>query len=117
MKWEHALLATAGTCPAVLARLLRETILFPGTVRDNIAYGQPRAAEQQILAAARAADAHEFVTALPGDMAPTLASAAVCCPAASASGSASPGPSSGTRQYSFWTSPRPGWTRQPPAAS
>jgi ATP-binding cassette subfamily B protein len=49
-----------------VALLLQETILFPGTVRDNIAYGRPHAAEQQILAAARAADAHEFITALPG---------------------------------------------------
>jgi ABC-type multidrug transport system fused ATPase/permease subunit len=48
-----------------VALLLQETILFPGTVRDNIAYGQPHAAEQQILAAARAADADEFITALP----------------------------------------------------
>ena len=48
-----------------VALLLQETILFPGTVRDNIAYGQPHAAEQQVLAAARAADAHEFITALP----------------------------------------------------
>jgi ATP-binding cassette subfamily B protein len=48
-----------------ISLLLQETILFPGTVRDNIAYGRPHAAEQQILAAARAADAHEFINGLP----------------------------------------------------
>ena len=54
-----------GTLRYNVALLLQETILFPGTVRDNIAYGRPHAAEQQILAAARAADAHEFITTLP----------------------------------------------------
>jgi ATP-binding cassette subfamily B protein len=48
-----------------ISLLLQETILFPGTVRDNIAYGRPHAADQQILAAARAADAHEFINGLP----------------------------------------------------
>jgi ATP-binding cassette subfamily B protein len=48
-----------------ISLLLQETILFPGTVRDNIAYGRPHAAEQQILAAAGAAAAHEFINGLP----------------------------------------------------
>ncbi|GLY85509.1 ABC transporter ATP-binding protein [Actinoallomurus iriomotensis] len=45
--------------------LQQETMLFPGSVRDNIAYGRPDATEEQIVAAARAAEAHDFVTALP----------------------------------------------------
>ncbi|WP_329237045.1 ABC transporter ATP-binding protein/permease [Actinoallomurus sp. NBC_01490] len=45
--------------------LQQETMLFPGSVRDNIAYGRPDATEEQIVAAARAADAHDFITALP----------------------------------------------------
>jgi ATP-binding cassette subfamily B protein len=45
--------------------LPQENMLLPGTVRDNIAYGRPDATDEQILAAARAADAHDFITALP----------------------------------------------------
>jgi ATP-binding cassette subfamily B protein len=45
--------------------LQQENLLFPGTVRDNIAYGRPGATDEQILAAARAAEAHDFITALP----------------------------------------------------
>jgi ATP-binding cassette, subfamily B, multidrug efflux pump len=43
----------------------QETILFSGTVRDNIRYGRPQASEQQVVAAARAAQADEFIRALP----------------------------------------------------
>ncbi|PSQ27962.1 multidrug ABC transporter ATP-binding protein [Halobacteriales archaeon SW_10_68_16] len=43
----------------------QETFLFYGTVRDNIAYGLPDADSEAIRAAAKAAEAHEFVTNLP----------------------------------------------------
>src|SRR5215210_7179756 len=45
--------------------LLQETLVFDGTVRENIAYGKPEASEEEIVAAAKAADAHRFVEALP----------------------------------------------------
>ena len=45
--------------------VLQETLLFSGTVRDNIAYGRPEATHEDIEAAARAAQADEFVRALP----------------------------------------------------
>jgi ATP-binding cassette, subfamily B, bacterial len=45
--------------------VLQQTQVFHGTVRDNIAYGRPSASEAQIVAAAIAADAHEFISALP----------------------------------------------------
>ncbi|MEU9987922.1 ABC transporter ATP-binding protein [Streptomyces sp. NPDC048045] len=48
-----------------VAVVLQETLVFHGTVRENIAYGRPDAAEADIVAAARAADAHEFITSLP----------------------------------------------------
>ncbi|MFD5466741.1 ABC transporter ATP-binding protein [Kitasatospora sp. NPDC127059] len=48
-----------------LAVLLQETLVIHGTVRENIAYGRPGATDAQITAAARAADAHEFVSRLP----------------------------------------------------
>jgi ATP-binding cassette subfamily B protein len=48
-----------------VAVLLQETLVFDGTIRDNIGYGLPGATEAQIEQAARAADAHDFITALP----------------------------------------------------
>ncbi|MBD0693666.1 ABC transporter [Streptomyces sp. CBMA123] len=48
-----------------IAVLLQETLVIHGTVRENIAYGRPDATDAQIAAAARAADADEFVSRLP----------------------------------------------------
>ena len=42
----------------------QETVLFHDTVRANIAYGRPGASDDQVEAAARAANAHDFITAL-----------------------------------------------------
>jgi len=44
---------------------LQEAILFGGTIRDNICYGRPQACEEEIIAAAVAAQAHTFITAFP----------------------------------------------------
>lgn len=44
---------------------LQETVLFTGTIRDNIRYGRPEAVEEEVVAAAQAAQAHEFILALP----------------------------------------------------
>ena len=43
----------------------QDVYLFSGSVRENIAYGKPGATEEEIIAAARLAGAHDFVTALP----------------------------------------------------
>jgi ATP-binding cassette, subfamily B, bacterial len=48
-----------------VAVLLQETLVFDGTIRENIAYGRPGATEEEIARAAKAADAHEFVESLP----------------------------------------------------
>jgi len=45
--------------------VLQEPFLFFGTIADNIAYGKPQASRQDIIAAARAAHAHEFILRLP----------------------------------------------------
>src|ERR687893_1649044 len=50
-----------------VAVLLQETLVFDGTVRENIAYGKAEASEEEIVDAAKAADAHGFVEALPED--------------------------------------------------
>ncbi len=50
--------------------LLQETLLFDGSIRDNIAYGRPEADQAEIEAAARVAGAHEFITLTGGYDAP-----------------------------------------------
>jgi ATP-binding cassette subfamily B protein len=45
--------------------VLQEPFLFFGTIAENIAYGKPHATRQEIIAAARAAHAHEFILRLP----------------------------------------------------
>src|SRR5207244_11551762 len=47
------------------AIVLQELLLFSTSIAENIAYARPDATEAQIEAAARAAHAHEFVSALP----------------------------------------------------
>jgi ATP-binding cassette subfamily B multidrug efflux pump len=42
----------------------QETVLFSGTVRDNIRYGLPEASEEEVISAAKAAQAHEFIMGL-----------------------------------------------------
>jgi ATP-binding cassette, subfamily B, bacterial len=48
-----------------IALLLQETLIFDATVRENIAFGRPQASAAAIERAARAADAHDFITSLP----------------------------------------------------
>jgi len=45
--------------------VLHRTFLFFGTIAENIAYGRPNASRSEIVAAARAAHAHEFILRLP----------------------------------------------------
>ncbi len=54
---QDSLLAAIGIVP-------QETILFSGTVADNIRYGNPAASDQQVITAAQAAQAHDFIMAL-----------------------------------------------------
>ncbi len=45
--------------------VLQESVLFTGTVRENIAYGRPDASDEDVVAAARAAQAHDFIVGFP----------------------------------------------------
>ena len=44
---------------------LQEPVLFSGSIRDNIRYGRPEAPEKEVVAAARAAQAHDFIMSFP----------------------------------------------------
>jgi len=48
-----------------VAVLWQETLMFDGTVRENIAYGRSNASDEEIIHAAVTADAHDFIVGLP----------------------------------------------------
>jgi ATP-binding cassette subfamily B protein len=48
-----------------IGMVLQEPYLFHGTIADNIRYGNPEASEDQVIRAARAANAHDFVVGFP----------------------------------------------------
>ena len=50
---------------AQVSMALQESVLQRASIADNIAYGRPSATPEDIVAAARAANAHDFITALP----------------------------------------------------
>ncbi len=56
---------TVNSLRAQIGIVLQDTTLFATTVRENIAFGRPDASEDEIIAAAQAAAAHEFICALP----------------------------------------------------
>ncbi len=51
---------------AQISIVLQDTLLFSTTIRENIAYGRPDATEAEIIEAAKRAQAHEFIAAMPG---------------------------------------------------
>jgi ATP-binding cassette, subfamily B, bacterial MsbA len=56
---------TVGSLRSQISVVTQETVLFNDTLRNNIAYGQPGVSKKEVEAAARAALAHDFITALP----------------------------------------------------
>ena len=76
--------------------VLQETVLFRGTVRDNIAYGRNGATDEEIVEAAKLANADEFISRMPNGYQTFVGDRETPSPAASGSASESPAPSSAT---------------------
>jgi ATP-binding cassette subfamily B protein len=53
---------TQASLRASIGIVFQDAALFSGTIRENIAYGQPQASDKEVMAAARAANAHEFIS-------------------------------------------------------
>jgi ATP-binding cassette, subfamily B, bacterial len=51
---------------AQIAMVLQDTVLFSTSIRENISYGREGATEEEIIEAAKRAQAHEFILAMPG---------------------------------------------------
>ncbi|MFC1997590.1 ABC transporter ATP-binding protein [Chloroflexota bacterium] len=56
--------ATLDSLRSQVGIVLQETTLFSGSIRDNIGYGRPEASMEEIIASAKAAQAHEFIVDL-----------------------------------------------------
>jgi ATP-binding cassette subfamily B protein len=56
---------TRDSLRAAIGLVMEDSFLFSDTIRANIAYGRPDATQEQVLAAAQAAQAHEFIVRLP----------------------------------------------------
>ncbi|MVT70940.1 ATP-binding cassette domain-containing protein [Bradyrhizobium pachyrhizi] len=48
-----------------ISMVLQDSLLFSGTIRENIAFGRPESTDEEIIAAARVAKAHDFIHTLP----------------------------------------------------
>ena len=56
---------TRDSLRAAIGLVMEDSFLFSDTIRANIAYGRPGATDEQVIAAAQAAQAHEFIVRLP----------------------------------------------------
>ena len=56
---------TRDSLRAAIGMVMEDSFLFSDTIRANVAYGRPDATDEQVIAAAQAAQAHEFIVRLP----------------------------------------------------
>jgi ATP-binding cassette, subfamily B, bacterial MsbA len=57
--------ASADSFRRQIGIVLQENVLFSGTLEDNLKYGKPEATREEIISAAKTANAHDFIVALP----------------------------------------------------
>ena len=101
----HLADARAASCASNIGMVLQDTWLFGGTIRDNIAYGNPDATEEQILEAAKATYVDRFVHSLPDGYDTVIDDEGGTSAPARSSSSRSPARSSPTRRSSSSTRP------------
>lgn len=70
--------------------VLQDTILFRGSIAENIAFGRPNASRQEIIAAAELANAYEFISKMAQDYDTMVGERALRCRAGSGNASESP---------------------------
>ena len=56
---------TLDSLRAQIGIVLQESTLFEGTIRENLAFGRPDASMEEVIEAAKAAEAHDFITSFP----------------------------------------------------
>jgi ATP-binding cassette subfamily B protein len=97
---------------ARMALVPQEAVLFAASARDNLRYGAWEASDEAIWAAARAANAEDFLRALPEGSTRSWAKAARACRAGNASAWRSPAPCCAMRRSSSSTRPPARSTRK-----
>ena len=90
--------------------VLQEPFFFATTIRENLLYARPDATEEQMMAAAKTANAHYFVSRLPHGYDTALSERGNNLRRGSGNCSGSRAPSSPTRASSFWTKLLQAWT-------
>jgi ATP-binding cassette subfamily B (MDR/TAP) protein 1 len=93
----------------------QEPVLFATSILENIAYGRDGATEEEVVEAAKVANVHGFVSALPDGYRTPWASAGCSCPAGRSSASRSRAPCSRTPPCCCWTRRPARWTPSPSA--
>lgn len=91
----------------------QKAVLFTGTINENIRYGKEDATEEEILHAAKVAQAYDFVTAMKEGFDSSISQGAATSPAARSSVCRSPVPSSANRRCTCSTTASPRWTSRP----
>lgn len=91
----------------------QKAVLFTGTINENIRYGKEDATEEEILHAAKVAQAYDFVTAMKDGFDSSISQGAATSPAARSSACRSPVPSSASRRYICSMTASPRWTSRP----
>ena len=87
-----------------IALVPQDAVIFSSSAMENIRYGKPGASDDEVIAAAKAAFAHEFISALPDRAMRRFSVSGACgCQEASVSESPSPGRCSRTRRCCFLT--------------
>ena len=100
-----------------ISPVLQDTFLFNGTIAENIGYARPDASQAEIEEAARAANIHEDILAMPDGYETRVGERGLRLSGGQKQRVAIPAPSCGARPSSSWTRRPPPWTWRPSSKS